>query len=65
MLGALRADQWAENHPEAPAAKRAQIKQQTRDAFYVDTDEWKQQVIDQAMDAVHGGVRGLANPSVL
>ena len=60
MLDALRADQWIENHPEAPDALRAQIKRQTRDAFYIDTDEWKQQVIEQALDAAHGAVRGLA-----
>jgi Protein of unknown function (DUF2817) len=60
MIGALRADQWLENHPDAPAELRAQIKQQTRDAFYTDTDAWKQQVIEQALDAAHGAVRGLS-----
>jgi hypothetical protein len=60
MMNALRADQWAENHPEAPPEKLAQIKQQTRDAFYVDTDEWKTQIAEQALDAALGGVRGLA-----
>ena len=60
MMDALRADQWAENHPDAPAAKRAQIKQQTRDAFYTDSDEWKARVAEQALDAALGGVRGLA-----
>ena len=60
VMTALRADQWLELHPEAPEAQRAQIKRQIRDAFYVDTDVWKQQIIDQAIDAVHGAVRGLA-----
>ena len=60
MIGALRADQWIENHPQAEPAQRAQIKRQTRDAFYTDTDEWKQRVIEQAFDAAHGAVRGLA-----
>lgn len=60
MIGALRADQWLENHPDAPAEVRQQIKQQTRDAFYTDTDVWKQQIIEQAIDAAHGAVRGLA-----
>lgn len=60
MIGALRADQWLENHPDAPAALRQQIKQQTRDAFYTDTDVWKQQIIEQALDAAHGAVRGLS-----
>ncbi|MES1162964.1 MAG: DUF2817 domain-containing protein, partial [Rhizobacter sp.] len=60
MMNALRADQWAENHPNAPADVLARIKRQTRDAFYVDTDEWKAQIAEQAMDAALGGVRGLA-----
>jgi hypothetical protein len=60
MIGALRADQWLENHPDAPAEVRMRIKQQTRDAFYVDTDDWKQRVVEQALDAAHGALRGLA-----
>ena len=60
MIDALRADQWLENHPEAPAAQRAQIKQQMRDAFYTDTDAWKQRVAEQALDAAHAALRGLS-----
>ena len=60
MIGALRADQWLENHPDAPAEVRMQIKQQTRDAFYTDNDVWKAQIIAQAIDAAHGAVRGLS-----
>jgi len=61
MIYALRADQWLELHPEAPEAQRRQIKQQTRDAFYVDTDEWKQRIVEQAVDAAHGALRGLSS----
>ncbi len=60
MLEALRAEQWVENHPDAPEALRERIKRQMRDAFYTDTDAWKTQVVTQAMDAVRGAVRGLA-----
>ena len=60
VMNALRADQWLELHPEATDAKRAQIKQQVRDAFYTDTDEWKQRIALQAVDAAHGALRGLA-----
>ncbi len=60
VLDALRADQWAENHPEAPAALRTAIKQQVRDAFYTDTDGWKQQVLAQGIEATHQAVAGLA-----
>ena len=60
VLDALRADQWAENHPEAPPAQRMAIKQQLRDAFYTDTDAWKQQVLAQGVAAAQQGVAGLA-----
>ncbi len=60
MIGALRADQWLENHPDTPEAERAAIKRRMRDAFYIDTDEWKQQIAEQALAAAHGAVRGLA-----
>jgi hypothetical protein len=59
MMDSLRADQWLENHPDAPAAQRKQIKQQTRDAFYTDTDAWKAQIVEQGLDAALGAVRGL------
>jgi hypothetical protein len=57
---ALRGDHWLALHPEAPAALRQQIKQALMDAFYVDTDTWRTQIIDQAVDAMHQAVRGLA-----
>ena len=60
VMTALRADQWAENHPEAPPAQHRQIKQQIRDAFYTDTDGWKQRVVEQAIEAAQQAVRGLA-----
>lgn len=59
VLNALRADQWLENHPEAPEAVRAQIKQQLREAFYTDTALWRQQVVEQATAAAHEAMRGL------
>lgn len=59
VLNALRADQWLENHPETPDELRTQIKQQLREAFYTDTDLWKQQVVEQAKAAAQAAVRGL------
>ena len=60
MIGALRADQWLENHPQADAATRTAIKRQTRDAFYVDTDAWKERIVEQGRAAAAAAVRGLA-----
>jgi hypothetical protein len=62
MMAALRADQWLENHPEAPETQRQQIKTQIRDAFYTDTDEWKAAVVRQANEAVLQGLKGLGQP---
>ena len=59
VMNSLRADQWLEMNPLAPEAQRAQIKQQVRDAFYTDTDAWKQRIVEQALDAAHGALRGL------
>jgi hypothetical protein len=59
VLDALRADQWLENHPEAPHAQRAQIKRQIRDAFYTDTDAWKARIVEQGVEAAHQAVAGL------
>lgn len=58
-LHALRAEQWLENHPEHAATHGARIKQQLRDAFFTDTDDWKRQVVVQAMEAAAQGVAGL------
>ena len=60
VMTALRADQWLENHPEAGAAQRESIKRQVRDAFYTDTDEWKERIVEQGVDAAQGALRGLA-----
>ena len=56
VMDALRADQWLELHPEADDATRRAIKRQVRDAFYTDTDEWKKQIVAQAVDASYGAV---------
>ena len=60
VMTALRADQWLENHPEAGEAQRRAIKQQVRDAFYTDTDEWKERIVEQAAEVAFQAVRGLA-----
>jgi hypothetical protein len=59
VTAALRADQWLENHPDAPHAQRVQIKRQIRDAFYTDTDAWKARIVEQGVAAAHQAVAGL------
>ena len=60
MIAALRADHWLYLHPEAQQALRASIQQQVMDAFYVDTDTWRSQVIAQARQAMFQAVDGLS-----
>ena len=60
VMYALRGDHWLALHPEAPAPLRQQIKQNLMDAFYVDTDAWRQQIVDQAVEAMHQACRGLS-----
>ncbi len=55
----LRAEQWMENHPEAPADVRAAVKQRFRDAFYTDTPAWKARIVEQGLDAARQAVAGL------
>jgi Protein of unknown function (DUF2817) len=57
MIGALRADQWAQNHPEADPALRT--RRAVREAFYVDTPEWKAVVVAQTRGAVLDAIAGL------
>ena len=60
VMDALRADHWLEVHPETPAPQRDAIKRRMRDAFYVDTDEWKQRIVEQALEAARQALAGLA-----
>jgi hypothetical protein len=59
-LQALRGEHWLHLHPDAPAALAAQIKGQMRDAYYVDSADWKEQVLRQAREALTQAVDGLA-----
>ncbi len=60
VLDSLRGDQWAENHPELAAPQRAALRRRVRDAFYTDTDAWKQQVLRQGIEAAFQALDGLA-----
>lgn len=60
VTAALRADHWLHLHPEASVNQRHAIKQQIRDAFYVDTDAWRAQIVAQARQAMFQAVDGLS-----
>jgi hypothetical protein len=60
MLQALRADHWLHAHPDAAPELRSAINRQMRDAFYVDADDWKEQVYAQTRDAALAALAQLA-----
>lgn len=51
VLGALQMDNWLCLHGDPAAAQGVAIKQGLRDAFYVDRDDWKTSVFEQACSA--------------
>ena len=58
---ALRAEQWLNRHPDAPAPLAAQIRKDNFAAFYTDTDAWREQILAQAREAMAQAVEGLAS----
>lgn len=61
VMNAIRAEQWLNLHPGAPAELAAQIKAQMLAAFYTDTDAWKGQIVSQARQSMFQAVDGLAS----
>ena len=61
IIAALRADHWLHLNPGAPQALRESIQSQMMDAFYVNTDDWRAQIIVQARQALFQAVDGLVS----
>lgn len=59
VLERLRADTWLRKHPEAPADQQRRIRQELRDAFYCDNDEWKGMVLGQCRVVLLQTLEGL------
>ena len=59
VLLRLRADTWLRSHPEAPQALKLGIRQQLREAFYCDNDEWKGMVLGQTRVVLLQTLQGL------
>ena len=63
VMGALRADHWLHQHPEAAEELAASIRARMLEAFYTDTDAWRGQIISQARQSMFQAVDGLAAPA--
>jgi len=50
-LDAIRADNWLHHHGSVESAQGRNIKAQIRATFYGDAEDWKDMVLDQALDA--------------
>lgn len=59
VLDALRADHWLGKHPEAGAPQAEAIRRRVREAFYTETDTWKEQLVVQAREAAGQALAGL------
>jgi hypothetical protein len=60
VMNALRAEQWLARNPQAGAEQRQAIERQVRDAFYTDTDGWKEAIVAQAREAALQALSGLS-----
>lgn len=60
VLQTLRADHWLHRHPECEPATAAQIRQNLKDAFYCDNDEWKGLVFGQTRVVAWQALAGLS-----
>lgn len=59
VANALRGDHWLHLHPETPAALQASIKQRLFEAFFVNTPEWKRNVVAEVRLAAAQALEGL------
>lgn len=59
VLDSLRADNWLRFHGKADSLLGKRIKQDVRDAFYGDTDDWKEMVWFRGRQVFRAALRGL------
>ncbi|WP_394787861.1 M14 family metallopeptidase [Rhodoferax sp.] len=60
VLDALRADHWLYRNPQTDAQRTDAIRQRLRQAFYVETDDWKRQVLAQSREVMRQSLAGLS-----
>ena len=60
-MQALLGEHWLHSHPGAATPLAAHIQQRMKAAFYTDTDDWKQRILEQAREALFQAVDGLSS----
>jgi predicted deacylase len=60
VLQAMRAEQWLQLHPQTDTTVAEQIRQDLKNAFYVDTPQWRSAVVQQGLEAIEQAISGLS-----
>ncbi|MGO1120147.1 M14 family metallopeptidase [Rhodovibrionaceae bacterium A322] len=60
VLNALRADNWLHCHGDLQSAQGKDIKRKMRAAFYGETDDWKKDVWNRALETQKLALKGLS-----
>lgn len=60
VFEALRGEQWLNRHPDAPADVATAIRRRMMEAFYTDTDAWRERILAQGREAMVQAVEGLS-----
>lgn len=60
VFQALRGEQWLHRHPDAPQEVATAIRRRMLEAFYTDTDTWRERILAQAREAATQAIEGLA-----
>ena len=61
VMASLFADNWLYQKGDPHSAQGAAIRQQVRDAFFVDTPEWREQAMTRAMQIWQDAFKGLSS----
>jgi hypothetical protein len=64
VMASLFADNWLYQKGDPHSAQGAAIRQQVRDAFFVDTPEWREQVMTRAMQIWQDAFKGMSSTAV-
>lgn len=60
VLGAIRADNWLEQHGDRGSRRGQEIGEQMRRAFFVDEPTWRDQVSERGLEVIEAAIAGAA-----